>query len=55
MADSWMTDGNCDNCRRKSYCSTQCTANKKHEASRLSKLAMQIVAEGYKLLHKEDK
>lgn len=24
MADSWLTDGNCENCRRKNYCSTEC-------------------------------
>lgn len=25
MADSWLVDGNCNNCRRKKYCSTQCS------------------------------
>ena len=30
MADSWLTDGNCQECRRKNYCKTEC---KKHRAS----------------------
>ena len=55
MADSWMTDGNCDNCRRKNYCSTQCKANKSREAANLRKAIMQAVVDGYKVLHKEDK
>lgn len=55
MADSWMTDGNCDNCRRKNYCSTQCKANKSREAANLRKAIMQAVVAGYKVLHKEDK
>lgn len=25
MADSWLTDGNCDVCRRKNYCGKGCT------------------------------
>lgn len=24
MADSWKTDGNCNECRRKDYCNKQC-------------------------------
>lgn len=28
MADSWKTDGNCDECRRKNYCKKVCTAQK---------------------------
>lgn len=24
VADSWLIDGNCDNCRRKNYCSKPC-------------------------------
>lgn len=31
MADSWLIDGNCEVCRRKKYCSTEC---KKHRISR---------------------
>ena len=29
MADSWKIDGNCENCRRKNYCSKPCTLNKR--------------------------
>ncbi len=29
MADSWKTDGDCEVCRRKDYCSKSCTAHKK--------------------------
>lgn len=25
MADSWKTDGNCNECRRQKYCKKQCT------------------------------
>ncbi len=28
MADSWKTDGNCNECRRQSYCGKPCTAHK---------------------------
>lgn len=27
MADSWLINGNCEECRRRKYCSTEC---KKH-------------------------
>lgn len=29
MADSWLTDGNCEECRRKNYCQKSCTKNKR--------------------------
>lgn len=29
MADSWLIDGNCNNCRRKNYCQKPCTLNKR--------------------------
>lgn len=29
MADSWKTDGNCKECRRREYCNKACSANKK--------------------------
>lgn len=31
MADSWLIDGNCEVCRRKNYCKTEC---KKHRVRR---------------------
>lgn len=31
MADSWLIDGNCEVCRRKNYCKTEC---KKHRVKR---------------------
>lgn len=31
MADSWLIDGNCEVCRRKNYCSTEC---KRHRVNR---------------------
>jgi radical SAM protein with 4Fe4S-binding SPASM domain len=29
MADSWLTDGNCKECRRKNYCQKACTIHKR--------------------------
>ena len=29
MADSWKTDGNCDECRRQKYCNKRCTKARK--------------------------
>lgn len=31
MADSWKIDGNCNNCRRKNYCSKSCTLSKRRK------------------------
>ena len=28
MADSWLTDGNCKECRRQKYCNKPCKAHK---------------------------
>ena len=28
MADSWLTDGNCKECRRRKYCSKECKAHR---------------------------
>lgn len=36
MADSWLTDGNCDNCRRKNYCSTKCKLARQRDKSELA-------------------
>lgn len=33
MADSWLIDGNCNNCRRKNYCSKPCTKAKSRRKS----------------------
>ena len=30
MADSWLIDGNCENCRRKKYCKTECKLHRVH-------------------------
>ena len=35
MADEWLADGNCDNCRRKKYCRTPCKAHKERFARRV--------------------
>ncbi len=32
MVDSWKLDGNCENCRRKNYCSKPCTLNKRRSS-----------------------
>ena len=34
MADEWLRDGDCDNCRRKKYCRTPCKAHKERFARR---------------------
>lgn len=28
MADSWLTDGNCNECRRRNYCTKRCKKSK---------------------------
>lgn len=35
MADSWLIDGNCNNCRRKNYCSTPCKKAKSRRKNAL--------------------
>jgi len=39
MADSWKTDGNCAECRRKNYCKKQCSKNKQSN----EKLALEYI------------
>ena len=29
-SDQWKGDGDCDRCRRKEYCKTECKAHRKH-------------------------
>lgn len=36
MADSWLIDGNCDNCRRKNYCSTECKLARQRNKAELA-------------------
>lgn len=36
MADSWKIDGNCENCRRKNYCSKPCTLHKRRTKAIIS-------------------
>jgi len=38
MADEWLDDGNCDNCRRKNYCKTPCKAHKERFARRVKNI-----------------
>ena len=28
MTDSWLIDGNCETCRRKNYCKTECKTHR---------------------------
>lgn len=35
MSDNWLTDGNCEECRRKSYCKTECKKHREWEMKRL--------------------
>lgn len=37
-ADQWLEAGDCAQCRRKKYCNSQCSANKRYNARQLSKL-----------------
>lgn len=35
MSDSWMTDGNCELCRRNDYCKKECKKHKERKTRRL--------------------
>lgn len=35
MADSWLIDGNCENCRRNNYCKKPCTKAKRNHKNML--------------------
>ena len=45
MADSWKIDGNCENCRRKNYCSKSCTLNKRMEERKLYSAVSKVLNE----------
>lgn len=39
MADSWLTDGNCSECRRRKYCNNRC----KKAKERLQRQMFEVV------------
>lgn len=40
MADSWLTDGNCEECRRNKFCSKPCKAHKQRTMSILHSVVL---------------
>lgn len=46
MADSWLTDGNCSNCRREKYCSTPCKKAKSNRKKALYNSVMSATGMG---------
>ena len=40
MADEWLGDGDCDNCRRKKYCKRPCRAHKERFARRVKNIML---------------
>ena len=44
MADSWLTDGNCDVCRRRNYCHTPCKRSK-------VRFQMQMMSQAVEVAH----
>ena len=38
MADEWLKDGDCDNCRRKKYCKNPCKAHKERFTRRVKNI-----------------
>lgn len=44
MADNWLTDGNCENCRRKNYCQKTCTKSKRRHQLTIQNAAHDILA-----------
>lgn len=56
MVDSWKTDGDCNVCRRRKYCSKQCSANKDAmgkaiHAFLMQKMGLGLVREQMKEAH----
>lgn len=52
MADSWLTDGNCNNCRRKNYCSSRCKKARVREKRQMYNDVMEATGLG-ELLDKD--
>ena len=38
MSEEWLTDGDCDKCRRKKYCKTPCKAHKERFVRRVNNI-----------------
>ena len=41
MEDSWLIDGNCENCRRNNYCKKACTKAKRRRTNIIHNAVMQ--------------
>lgn len=41
-SDQWLEEGNCAKCRRSKYCSTQCSANKRHVSAHVARLVNSV-------------
>ena len=55
LRDAWETDGNCEMCRRKDYCSKQCTRNKRRTNAMIHNMIAEKTGMGTILnqIHKE--
>lgn len=51
LSEQWKADGKCEDCRRKDYCKTQCTANKRMIRARVARL----IQEYYDQMTKKEK
>lgn len=42
MADNWLTDGDCETCRRKKYCKTKCRKHLEREKREVSEMMLSV-------------
>ena len=45
--DQWLSDGNCDYCRREPYCSKDCTVRKRKIKAAMHKLMREFILSKY--------
>lgn len=49
--ERWLSDGNCEFCRRKPYCSKQCKANQGFEMRQAVRLGAQMAIDIMSRMH----
>lgn len=54
MSEQWINGGNCKLCRKKNYCSKQCSANKRYVQHEYQKVALSIGSQVLNKLKFED-
>ena len=45
--DQWLSEGDCDKCRRVKYCKKECTAHRKFLQSKAASYALALSADMY--------